>query len=125
MSEDAMSSRHRPVRLVRAITAVFVFAVGMLGGAGVAADRSSSGRARRSADDADHRYRNSPPPRRRMVAKEASIAGGIFLSARGQAVPITVVGAIGRTPARPGTRSICHAPTYVCNEHEFLECPGA
>jgi hypothetical protein len=35
MSEDDMSSR--PSRLVRAITAVFVFAVGMLGGAGVAA----------------------------------------------------------------------------------------
>jgi hypothetical protein len=36
-SEDAMSSRHSRRRLVRAITAVFVFAVGMLGGAGVAA----------------------------------------------------------------------------------------
>ena len=37
MSEDAMSSRHSRRRLVRAITAMFVFAVGMLGGAGVAA----------------------------------------------------------------------------------------
>ena len=37
MSEDAMSSRHSQRRLVRAITAMFVFAVGMLGGAGVAA----------------------------------------------------------------------------------------
>jgi hypothetical protein len=36
-SEDAMSSRHSRRQLVRAITAVFVFAVGMLGGAGVAA----------------------------------------------------------------------------------------
>jgi hypothetical protein len=35
MSEDAMSSR--PSRLVRAVTAMFVFALGMLGGAGVAA----------------------------------------------------------------------------------------
>jgi hypothetical protein len=34
MSEDAMSSR--PSLLVRAITAVLVFAIGMLGGAGVA-----------------------------------------------------------------------------------------
>jgi hypothetical protein len=87
MSEDAMSSRHRRRRLVRAITAVFVFAVGMLGGAGVAADRSSSGRARRSADGADHRYRNSPPPRRRMVAKEASIAGGNFFERAGAFSP--------------------------------------
>jgi hypothetical protein len=38
---------------------------------------------RRSAEGADHRYWNSPPPRRRMVAKEASIAGGFFLSALG------------------------------------------
>jgi hypothetical protein len=37
MSEDAMSSRRRRRRLVRAVTAMFVFAVGMLGGAGVAA----------------------------------------------------------------------------------------
>jgi len=37
MSEDDMSSRHRRRRLVRAITAMFVFAIGMLGGAGVAA----------------------------------------------------------------------------------------
>jgi len=37
MSEDAMSSRHRRRRLVRAATAMFVFAIGMLGGAGVAA----------------------------------------------------------------------------------------
>jgi hypothetical protein len=35
ISEDAMSSR--PSILVRAVTAVFVFAVGMLGGVGVAA----------------------------------------------------------------------------------------
>jgi hypothetical protein len=32
-----MSSRHSRRRLVRAITAVFIFAIGMLGGAGVAA----------------------------------------------------------------------------------------
>jgi len=37
VSEDAMSSRHRRRRLVRAVTAMFVFAIGMLGGAGVAA----------------------------------------------------------------------------------------
>jgi len=37
MSEDAMSSRRRRRRLVRAVTAMFVFAIGMLGGAGVAA----------------------------------------------------------------------------------------
>jgi uncharacterized BrkB/YihY/UPF0761 family membrane protein len=40
MSEDTMSkvhSRHSRRRLVRAITAMFVFVIGMLGGAGVAA----------------------------------------------------------------------------------------
>jgi hypothetical protein len=37
ISEDDMSSRQRRRRLVRAITAMFVFAIGMLGGAGVAA----------------------------------------------------------------------------------------
>jgi hypothetical protein len=37
MSDDAMSNRHSRRRLVRAITAVFAFAIGMLGGAGVAA----------------------------------------------------------------------------------------
>ena len=37
VTKDAMSSRHSLRPLVRAITAVFVFAVGMLSGAGVAA----------------------------------------------------------------------------------------
>jgi hypothetical protein len=35
--EDAMSKVHRYSRLARAVIAMFVFAVGMLGGAGVAA----------------------------------------------------------------------------------------
>ena len=29
----------------------------------------------------------------------------------------------GWTVPTPGTRSICHAPTYVWNDHKFLECP--
>jgi hypothetical protein len=37
MSEDTMSSRRNRRRLARAVTAMFVFVVGMLGGAGVAA----------------------------------------------------------------------------------------
>jgi hypothetical protein len=37
MSEDTMSSRHSRRRLARAVTAMFVFVIGMLGGAGVAA----------------------------------------------------------------------------------------
>jgi hypothetical protein len=35
--EDAMSKVHRYSRLTKAVIAMFVFAVGMLGGAGIAA----------------------------------------------------------------------------------------
>jgi hypothetical protein len=37
VSEDAMSKVHRYGRLTRTLIAMFVFAVGMLGGAGIAA----------------------------------------------------------------------------------------
>ena len=45
-------------------------------------DRSRSRAGRRSADGADHRYWNSPRVGG-WLPKKASIAGGIFLSARG------------------------------------------